>query len=337
MNTEEILSLQNELVQIRILPTFGGKISSLSSVRTGEEFLLPALNSYRHVSRTARFDEGDLGGFDECLPSVASCGSISGQPPVPDHGDLWRSKWHTDSYDRSITIHADAQSRPLRLTRRAWLDGPSLVLDYDLLNLSDSSTTWLWSAHPLLRVETGDRILLPDEIKEATVEYSAAGLFEKDSSIGWPHAQAASGAAIDLSTVGEKDGVTAHKLFVRVGKSGWAGLYRKRTGQGLVLRFAPSALPFLGLWISLGAWPEIGVEKQYTVALEPATSNGDSLVAAEQNGTARNVGARERCQWRLELQLLGTSSPLKFDDFRASVIASSSNREPAAYSQTSQT
>jgi len=334
MNTEETLSLQNELVQIQILPAFGGKISSLRSVRTGEEFLLPALNGYRHVSRTAGFDEGDLGGFDECLPSVASCGSISGQPPVPDHGDLWRSRWHTDSYDRSITIHADAQSRPLRLTRRAWLDGPSLVLDYDLLSLSDSSTTWLWSAHPLLRVEAGDRILLPDEINGAAVEYSAAGLFEKDSSIGWPHAQSASGAVIDLSTVGEKDGVTAHKLFVQVGKSGWAALYRKRTGQGLVLRFTPAALPFLGLWISLGAWPEVGGEKQYTVALEPTTSNVDSLAAAERNGTARRLGARERCQWRLELRLLGTSSPLNCDDFHASAIASSSNREPAAYSQT---
>jgi hypothetical protein len=336
MNTEETLSLQNELVQIRILPAFGGKISSLRSVRTGEEFLLPALNGYRHVSRTAGFDEGDLGGFDECLPSVASCESISGKPSVPDHGDLWRSKWHTDSYDRSITIHADAQSRPLRLTRRACLDGPSLVLDYDLLNLSDSSTTWLWSAHPLLQVEAGDRILLPGEINGAAVEYSAAGLFGKDSSIGWPHAQSASGAVIDLSTVGEKDGITAHKLFVRVGRSGWAALYRKRTCQGLVLRFAPSALPFLGLWVSLGAWPEMGVEKQYTVALEPTTSNVDSLAAAEQNGTARSLGARERCQWRLELQLLGTSSPLKFDDFRASAIASSSNRELGAYSQTSQ-
>ena len=34
------LTLQNEFLQIRILPAFGGKISSLRSARTGEEFLL---------------------------------------------------------------------------------------------------------------------------------------------------------------------------------------------------------------------------------------------------------------------------------------------------------
>jgi hypothetical protein len=334
MNSEETLTLQNEFLQIRILPAFGGKISSLGSARTGEEFLLPPLHRYRQVSRTAGFHEGDLGGFDECLPSVSICESTSDEPPVPDHGDLWRSKWHIDSYDRPITIHADSLSRPLRLTRHSWLDGPSLVLDYDLLNLSDSPTTWLWSAHPLLRIEAGDRILLPDEIKEVVVEYSAAGVFEKNSAIGWPQAQSALGTAIDLSTVGKRDGVTAHKLFARVGRSGWAGLYRKRTGQGLVLRFDPTALPFLGLWICSGAWPETGTEKQYTVALEPTTSNVDSLASAEQNGTARSLGARRRCQWRLELRLLEASSPLSFEAFCAKAIASASNPEPAAYPQT---
>jgi Domain of unknown function (DUF5107) len=330
MNNEEMLTLQNEFLKIRILPAFGGKISSLRSARTGEEFLLPPLRGYRHVSLTAGFHEGDLGGFDECLPSVASCESTSGELPVPDHGDLWRSEWHTDPYDLPTTLHVDSLSRPLCLTRHARLDGHSLVLDYDLLNLSNSPTSWLWSAHPLLRIEEGDRIVLPDEIKEVVVEYSAAGVFEKNSAISWPQAQSSLGATADLSTVGTRDGATAHKLFARVGRSGWAGLYRKRTGQGLVLRFDPSALPFLGLWICSGAWPETGAEKQYTVALEPTTSNVDSLASAVQNGTARSLSARERCQWRLELQLLEASSPLSLEAFCASAIANASNPEPPA-------
>jgi hypothetical protein len=322
MNNEETLILQNEFMQIRILPAFGGKISSLRSARTGEEFLLPPLRGYRHVSRTAGFHEGDLGGFDECLPSVASCESVSDEPPVPDHGDLWRSKWHIDSYDRHITLHADSLSRPLRLTRHARLDGPFLVLDYDLLNLSDSPTTWLWSAHPLLHIEEGDRIVLPDEIEEVVVEYSAAGVLKKNSTVGWPQTQSALGTTIDLSTLGKRDGATAHKLFARVGRSGWAGLYRKRTGQGLVLHFDSIALPFLGLWICLGAWPAIGANKQYTVALEPTTSNVDSLASAEQNGTARSLAARERCQWTLGLRLLEASSPLSFEAFSAQALRS---------------
>jgi galactose mutarotase-like enzyme len=326
----ETLTLRNDLLQIEILPAFGGKISSLRSVRSEEEFLLPPINGYRSVSPSASFSEGDGGGFDECLPSVAGCECVASEASVPDHGDLWRLNWHVDSQDGAITLHADAISRPLRLTRRATLHGSSLILDYDLLNLSDLPATWLWSAHPLLRVNAGDRIILPHEIEEVTVDYSAAGVFDRNSSIAWPHARSASGAMLDLSKIGEKDGVTAHKLFARMNNSGWSALYRHKTGEGLVLRFDPSALPFLGLWICSGAWPEMGIEKQYTVALEPTTSNVDSLVSAERNGTARRLGAHEHCQWRLELQLLGVSSPLNFEDFRAS--ASASTPEPVAYS-----
>jgi len=132
---------------------------------------------------------------------------------------------------------------------------------------------------------------------------------------------------VDLSRVGEKDGRTAHKLFARMGKSGWGALYREKVGQGLVARFDPSALPFLGMWICAGAWPAMGVEKQYTVALEPTTSNVDSLASAERNGTARSLGARERCRWKLEIQLVGASSCLSFDDFHAAVTSSGESRK----------
>jgi hypothetical protein len=330
MTGEQTLSLENDLLQVRILPACGGKITSLRSSLTGEEFLLPPLHNYRRVSSTATFDESDGGGFDECLPSVASCGSIAGEAPVPDHGDLWRMNWNVNSHDESVVLQADAASRPLSLTRRATVRESSLVLEYELLNLSDSPTTWLWSAHPLLRVDAGDRIVLPSEIEEVTVAYSAIDLVMRNSSAPWPRAQSSLGAVVDLSRVGERDGKTAHKLFARMGKSGWGALYRGKVGQGLVVRFDPRTLPFLGMWICAGAWPSTGVEKQYTVALEPTTSNVDSLASAVNNGTARILEARKQCRWKLEIQLIGASSCLSFDDFCAIVSSTSSTPAPAA-------
>jgi galactose mutarotase-like enzyme len=315
MSEQEVLWLQNDVLRVALLPTFGGKITSLRSVRTGEEFLLPPLGGYHRVTPFANFSESDGGGFDECLPSVAACEGSPGQDPVPDHGDLWRLNWHVESQHDAVTLSAEAESRPLRLTRRAHLQGASLLLDYDLLNLSDSTTSWLWSAHPLLRVQPGDRIVLPKSVDQVSVEYSAGDLFPRNTLISWPTAKSTSGLMTDLSRVGEKDGVTAHKIFAPMEMSAWGALYRTKLAQGLVFRFDQTALPFLGIWICSGAWPKERQNRQYTVALEPTTSNVDSLTDAESNGTARNLAPRDRCQWRVEIQLVEASSFAEFESF----------------------
>jgi hypothetical protein len=309
------LSLENDLLKVQILPEFGGKIVSLRSVRTGEEFLLPPLNEYAHVSPMADFSASDCGGFDECLPSVAACTGIAGEPSISDHGDLWRVPWHVDSEEGVIVLHAESTSRPLRLTRKARLEDATLVLEYDLINVSGGPTNWLWSAHPLLRVAAADRIVLPDDIDDVSVEYSAGGFFASGSSIPWPIAKSPSGITADLSRMSERDGKTAHKLFARLRGSGWGALYRGDFGQGLVVRFDPKAHPFLGLWICCGAWPFIGEARQYTVALEPTTSDRDSLESAMRSGTSRTLNAGEHFQWRLHFQLIGASEAVDFESF----------------------
>ncbi|HEY4049522.1 MAG TPA: hypothetical protein VGM27_21880 [Acidobacteriaceae bacterium] len=320
-----MLWLRNDVLQLGFLPEFGGKIASLRSARTGEEFLLPPLGDYKQVSPSANFSENDGGGFDECLPSVAACESIAGEDPVPDHGDLWRQAWHVDFEGDSVVLHADSASRPLRLTRRASLHGSSLVLDYEIRNLSDASTSWLWSAHPLFRIDAGDRIVLPNDVERVTVEYSADRVFDRNTSLAWPNAESTSGVAVDLSEVGVKDGVTAHKLFAEMDQAGWGALYRGRINQGVVVRFDPSSLPFLGIWICSGAWPEEREAKQYTVALEPTTSNVDSLASAALNGTARQLEAEGVCNWTMEIELLGGISPVTFEHFCASAASTPSN------------
>src|SRR5580698_856348 len=137
----------------------------------------------------------------------------------------------------------------------------------------------------------------------------------KRSGIPWPIATSLSGITTDLSSVSERDGKTAHKLFARLGGSGWGALYRSEFGQGLVVRFDPNALPFLGLWICSGAWPSTGVAKQYTVAIEPTTSDSDSLESAVRNGTSRTLNAREHFKWRLDFELIGASELVDFESF----------------------
>jgi len=302
------LVLENELLRVTFAPERGGKITSLRSIRTGEEFILPPLQEPSFDPETIDFSKGDLGGFDECLPSVSACGSIGREARVPDHGDLWSQPWTVEATHDSLLLQADASSRPLRLTRRATLDRDTLLLDYEVVNTSAIPATWLWSAHPLLQVEAGDRIILPPEITEVDVEYAHLDCFKRRSTTSWPVARTSAGHAVDLAEVGPADGVSAFKLFARLGKSGVAQMYRARIRQGIAFRFDPAALPFLGIWICSGAWPAHGAAKQYTVALEPTTTNYDSLAEALTHDAACHLNAGEHRRWTVALQLLGASS-----------------------------
>lgn len=309
--------LENSLLQVTVLPDCGGKISSLRSVRTGEEFILaplqPSLALTANEHAFADFSLGDLGGFDECLPSVAPCAGINEESAVPDHGDLWRHPWTVESSSpQSITLVTSTSSRPLRFRRTARVEEDALILDYEIENISASPATWLWSAHPLLKVEVEDRICLPSEIAAVDVEYASIDTLAPSSTIAWPIAQSLSGETIDLSTVPPEDGVTAYKLFARMGVSGMATLYRPRLQQGLAFHFDPSKLPYLGLWMSAGAWPQSRQVRQYTVAIEPTTSPRDSLSDAVAEGSACVLAGGGRTAWKVSLQLLGASFPYSF-------------------------
>ena len=292
-----------------MIPGLGGRITSFRSVRTGQEFLLQSLRDPVSDPATIAFSEGHLGGFDECLPSVSSCGAIGSEAEVPDHGDLWRIPWSVRPEERGFLLEADAVSRPLKLSRLATLSADTLTLNYELRNTSSSPLTWLWCAHPLLYAEAGDRILLPQETDKVTVEYAYHQMFHRRKEISWPLACTRSGDQVDLSLLQHEPGGSACKLFARSGSSGNVTLYRSRIQQAIALHFEPAALPFVGIWINAGAWPEQNPDRRFTVALEPATCNYDSLVEANDHGAAGHLAGGASKQWALSLQLLGAKGP----------------------------
>lgn len=287
--------LENADVRVEIAPERGGKLLSLWSKRTGTEWLLPPLRPYPEARSTAGFDGWDGGGFDECLPTVAATSS------APDHGELWRHRWQEEpENDGSVLLKTTALDGSILVTRRARLDRASLILDYSVENRGSTPRGLLYSAHPLLRVEPGDRILLPAGISGVTVENSAERrLGDPDDRIGWPDARSGE----DLSVVGPPDGLQADKLFAGPLQRGWCALVRPSIDEGVELTFSSDVLPYLGIWICRAAWPAIGAAKQYTVAFEPASAPRDSLADAEREGSAWTLAPGERRAWQLRFRL----------------------------------
>jgi hypothetical protein len=296
--TEEMETPQGRLarvlksadIRVEVVPDRGGKFISLRSKRTSTEWLLPPLRPYAEATSSGGFEEWDGGGFDECLPTVAATTT------APDHGEVWRHAWREEPTQGSVLLRTTALGGALTFERRAHLDGASLVLDYAVKNRSDASQSLLYCAHPLLRVEEGDRILLPAEVREVKVEASAGdSLGRGGDRIAWP----APKAGEDLSVVGPPDGLHADKIFAGPLTEGWCALVRPSLDEGIELTFSAEVLPYLGLWICRAAWPESGAAKQYTVAFEPTGAPHDSLADAERDGSAWRLAPGEGRSWRL--------------------------------------
>ncbi|WP_263367404.1 hypothetical protein [Edaphobacter bradus] len=173
--------IENSALRLACYPEYGGKLFSLTERSTGTEFLLPPAAAYLSNSAGSVFEDSDRGGFDECLPSVAACSASPHHLAVPDHGELWRTSWEIQNASAvELSMSATCPCSELQLARKATLDGSAIDFHYQLTNLGRETRNWLWSAHPLLFVEPGDQILLPDDIDEARVECSLSGEWKGD-------------------------------------------------------------------------------------------------------------------------------------------------------------
>ena len=293
-------------------------MSSLRSQSFDIEYLLQARQprTLKSPSLNALFQEGSCAGIEECLPSVGASGKATDGGEVPDHGDFWQLPWHIQNHidNYSLAIQATGFSRPLRFSKQLTLNDNALHIDYKIENLSNQCVSFLYACHPLFAVEAGDRIILPDEVKSLHLHSShnqRLGTF--GDTIAWP--QPISSSNSDLSFVLPATARTADMLYTERLQHGWCGLYRAASQTGLVVRFDTSLLPYLGLWLCYGGWPEDDSKQlQYAVAFEPTVAPHGTLLAAQQAKVAPELAPHGQFQWRINFQI--TSNMLSFTEFQ---------------------
>jgi galactose mutarotase-like enzyme len=301
----QYLELQNHLLRAVVAPDEGGRIVSLRSLQSGVEFLFQSQNPVTEVlpGRNASFGQGACAGIEECLPTVSKC-VVNGEV-IPDHGDYWQMAWNVLPTPEADTLHlcATGFSRPLRFTKKILLRGATLRLEYQIENTSGHPTSFHYATHPLLAIEAGDTVLLPEEVSALTLYDSGSErLGRAGQRVGWPVCTPESGATpIDASRILEPSAGTADMLYSDRLQAGWCGLYRAQRQQGIVVRFDPAQLPYLGLWICCGGWPEDDSgPKQYAFAPEPTTAPCGSLQEAVNHGIAVPLLPQGRFEFAVE-------------------------------------
>jgi hypothetical protein len=81
------------------------------------------------------------------------------------------------------------------------------------------------------------------------------------------------------------------------------------------LRFDTAKLPYLGLWLCYGGWPDDEMlPRQYAVAFEPTVAPWGTLSTASENHQAPVLAARDSFEFTVVLERIGDMT-LTFDQF----------------------
>jgi hypothetical protein len=314
------LRLSNDELDFVIAPALGGKITSLRSAPTNRQWLWsnpylpqrdPAFRTDR--SQTDYVDGFDTGGWDEVFPTIDSCflkDTPWGDGPLADHGEIWRRPAEVtfttgnDSTSASVLLRIGGQPLPFTFERRFTLaaDEARFEIVYRITNHAEHPLPYIWAAHPLLRIEPGMRIDLPEHV----VLSCAAGTGDNLPAFGrgftWPLAPRDGLEPLDLSRVPEPIGA-ALKLFTQPLDPGWVAVSSADGRESFRLDFSNSPSQCIGLWLNYGGWSGSGSPPYFNTGIEPTTSPCDTLTDAITQNLAAVVAPGEIQQWTLTTTL----------------------------------
>ncbi|MCC5942993.1 MAG: DUF5107 domain-containing protein [Balneolaceae bacterium] len=305
----EKVVMENDRLLVKILPEMGGKITHITRKYSGTEFLKQS-NTVLEKTRLPKYGQDFLppyaAGFDECFPNISPSvyKHASGRKIyLPDHGELWSQSWKFEQIgDCELKLWMDGVQLDYRFNKTIKLKGNSVQILYEVENWGDSKFEYIWSSHPLLEVDEGDKLLLPDEVTEVFNGVSNQNNQKTKERIKWPQLNS---LQLDhrFDEVHPPSSKFAGKFFTDRLQSGLAGLYRAKFDESILFQFDTKKVPYLGIWLCYGGWPNSSKQKDYTVALEPCSSRPDSLNEAIKWGEHKSLEPKNVSTWELEVQI----------------------------------
>lgn len=287
-------TFQNEFIRISVSPEFGGRVTELTDLSTGRDWLIKG----EHVGSPdadAIFGLEQAVGWDECFPSGAACTVSGWATPLRDHGEFWgRSAKVARETDTLVTRFGDERCE---FTRTMTLRDRRLQIQYHVINRSEQTLPYLWGQHLLLNVEDTDRLEF-DGIKE----FNPAFLTHKGSVLepekvefpADPHQ-----ALPDLSMVHPISENFATKLFTKLPVK-FAARVIGENGQ-IAMNWDIDEVPYMGLWLDYGGWPDDKPTRQISIA--PTTAPFESLETAIGANKERSLGPGQTDEWTVEIIL----------------------------------
>ncbi len=273
-----IFSLENEFLRVSLVPELGAKIISLLNRRSGREWMnYPNESMKLHRNSLGdEFTSSTLVGWDECLPTIASCDWKDRH--LPDHGEVWSMPWTIDqhAFGRGrLNASVNLSISPLKFKRGLFLNENEIHLNYELENLGGKPEEFLWAMHPLVSIKPGDTLELTPESLESI------------GNPAWIKSLAFEGGHLGCS-----------KIFAGPIQNGRAAIKNSWSGDRLAFEWDTKINNMLGIWLTRGGW-----HGQHHMALEPCNGHADSIAEAKMRGHCGIIQPNSRIQWHVTIRV----------------------------------
>lgn len=291
MNT---VIIENDILRLRLEPDFGGRVTELTDLRTGRNWLVggPSVGS---SAQDAAFGVEQAQGWDECFPSAAPCQLEAWPIALRDHGEFWARPVEVVASRESATVAGQVGS--VRFQRVLELDGDRLILTYRVSNDGALAMPYLWGQHLLIAPQDGDRLELPGLDALDAAFLSHGGRLLPTGPVAFPDPKR--DALPSLGGVHPLAASFAAKFFAPVRGEAEARVVG-RTGT-FTLCWSAEEVGYLGLWLDYGGWPADAPVRQ--ISLAPTTAPMESLADAVASGKASWVQPGAAHAWTVVIRL----------------------------------
>ena len=283
----------------------GARMVSLVDKRLDHEFLVEqAKESYLRSRFGHPMTPDHAVGYDDMFPTIDEC-HYEDFPwkgvCLPDHGEVWSLDWDMLEKSNQLTASVHGVRLPYRLSRIMSLPDENLLrMDYQLENLSPMDLSYLWSSHPMLRVEEGTLIEVPEDCESARTILSMSGrLGSYGDEFRWPICKDNQGNRHNLSFVrAVETGDVEKYFFTNRLKQGWCRLTQPSNGAILKFTWTVEHVPYLAIVVDEG-----GSGPRFYCLLEPCSAPFDRLDLSKKYTDESCIAANSTRNWQLDFSL----------------------------------
>jgi galactose mutarotase-like enzyme len=273
--------------ELEVLPERGGRVISLQHGDHGE--WLADDGKPWPTTPPVWWADGDVRGWDECLPNVAPGIHPELGIELADHGEVWNRPWDWQPTPTGIRTRIGGRLMPFEFQRLLGLTGSGVSARYRFENVSDTAYSIGWAMHLLLRGEP--RLLqLPDDVPvriDSTFGLETSSLGDSWKSWGDLRRQ------LPMTSLG-----WAAKIFTKAGSTSEVSLESDHGAISVSISETPIPASF-GLWINACGWPS--GDPVAHIGVEPGFGDHDFLPSAIEAKTTLSAKPKTTYTWKVSL------------------------------------